>query len=271
MSKSYSFIGTSYLHSCEDQYHNSNNLRFEFQTNLIQAVSEKHPSNIIYNCSEGGHGITTYFKRLLTLLDRYDPDVFVFEIPNAQRILAHTDNEYGENYDIHFPVQIWHAGKPQNLDEKFRTVSASIIDDSQVLMEPNELNQYWTEHTNMPFHLGSKQWQGYVKVLSTFNDGEKSRFLDTIAQCEVINDFLVSKGKEVFWFSWKPNGLKIDSDKLTLFKPHSISEWKYEQDIGKVTNPEVARQHLKQFCYDDNHLHSKYMPKFAEYFDKIFK
>ena len=138
-------------------------------------------------------------------------------------------------------------------------------------MEPNELNQYWTEHTNMPFHLGPKQWQGYVKVLSTFNDGEKSRFLDTIAQCEVINDFLVSKGKEVFWFSWKPNGLKIDSDKLTLFKPHSISEWKYEQDIGKVTNPEVARQHLKQFCYDDNHLHSKHMPKFAEYFDKIFK
>ena len=165
---SYAFIGTSYLHSCEDENRDTeNNLRFEYKKNLVQAISSRNPDNTIYNCSESGHGITTYFKRILTLLDRYNPDTFVFEIPNAQRILTHTDNEYGENYDIHFPVQIWKSGEPQNLDEEFRKVSASLIDDSQVLMSSDELNKYWSKHTSMPFHLGDKQWQGYTKVLST--------------------------------------------------------------------------------------------------------
>jgi len=280
MNKSYTFIGTSYLNSCEDGYPsflfaNNSNSRFYHQTNLIQEVSKRNPNNTIYNCSEDGHGITTYFRRILTLLNRYNPDVFVFEIPNGQRMLAHTRNEYGENYDIHFPVQVLEAGLPQNLDEEFREVSASIIDDCQTLMTPDELNKYWSKHTNMPFHFGGKQWQGYTTILSNFDDGRKSRFSDVIAQCEIINDFLVSKNKEVYWFSWWPEVesqlTKVNSNKMTFLNPNYICQWKYEKDIGTLNSPEPWRQHLKQFCHDNSHLHSKYMPEFAEYFDQIFK
>ncbi len=264
--KSYAFIGTSYLEACEDGQ--EENPRFEYKTNLIQAVSKRNPSNTIYNCSESGHGITTYYKRILTLLDRYDPDVFVFEIPNGQRMLAHTDNEYGENYDLHFPVQVYEAGQPQNLDEEYRKVSAAIIDDCQVLMSSADLNKYWTKHTNMPFHLGDKQWQGYTRILSTFDDGNKSRHSDVLAQCQIIDNFLTSKSKKVHWFSWFPT---YSTSGLNTLNPDNISKWKYEKDVGTLNSPEPWRQHLKQFCYDNSHIHSRFMPEFATYFDKIFK
>tara|TARA_Y100001949_G_C15937310_1_gene308511 strand:- start:79 stop:948 length:870 start_codon:yes stop_codon:yes gene_type:complete len=289
MNKSYAFIGTSHLYACEygytwPQQNPPKNLRFEYQTNLIQSVSKRNANSTIYNCSEMGHGITTYFKRILTLMDRYNPDVFVFEIPNGPRMLAHTSNEYGENYDIHFPVQVWEAGHPQNLDEEFRKVSASIIDDRQMLMSSQRLNKYWTTHTNMVFNLGDKQWQGYTGILSNFQEGMKSRFSDTIAQCEIINEYLVSKGKEVYWFSWVIDGPQkeyIDSDKMTLLNYScDIMEWKYEKDVRVRSLPlqtpreekiKRVRQHYKHFCYDGSHLSSKYMPEFAEYFDEIFK
>ena len=289
MNQSYAFIGTSYLEACEESYtpnawrtdpalstDSTLTPRFEYKTNLIQAVSKRNPSNTIYNCSESGHGITTYYKRILTLLDRYDPDVFVFEIPNGQRMLAHTDNEYGENYDLHFPVQVYEAGQPQNLDEEYRRVSAAIIDDCQVLMSSHRLNKYWTTHTNMVFNLGDKQWQGYTRILSTLDDGMKSKFSDIVAQCEIINEFLVSKGKKVYWFSWfKDYRLEVNPDKITLLSPDNIQQWKFDKD-GQVS-PRVSRQqdlikkYYKQFSYDNSHLHSKYMPEFAEYFDQIFK
>jgi len=299
MTKSYTFIGTSYLYSCEEEFRTNlfnnrwpgtpkkSNLRFRHETNLIQEVSKRNPSNIIYNCSEEAHGIYTYFKRILTLLDRYDPDVFVIEIPDGERILAHTDNEYGENYNLHFPIQIWEAGLPQNLDELYRETDAARIDECQVLMEPEELNRYWTSHTNQPIHLGGKQWQGYKQVLSNLNTGRKSRMLDVIAQCEIINQFLINKGKEVYWFTWFPLGefvIELIPNRLRLLNPNDICQWKYKKDFGEIiykvdkpsipANPNLTqlRSYLTKFCYDKkSHLHSKYMPEFAEYFDEIFK
>ena len=301
MSKSYAFIGTSYLYACEDHYrsaifNDNNNPRFDYETNLIQAVSKRNPNNTIYNCSEDGHGIETYYKRILELLKRYDPDEFVIEIPQGERMLAHTNEEYLEHYDLYFPVQIWENGFPQNINEPFRKTSSARIDSCQVLMTQDELNKYWSKHTDMPFHLGEKQWQGYKRVLSNLNTGRVSRYSDVIAQCEIISGFLLSKGKKVHFFNWSPplpdwiasfwpNGNPpleqkwSPPTKLNLLNPNNIYRWTYERDLGEFKNYRLEHNHylkaieyFKKFTYDDNsHLKSKYMPEFAPYFDEIFK
>ena len=188
--KSYAFVGTSYLLACEPDYqstifNNNSNYRFVDQTNIVQAISKKNPDNTIYNCSESGVGIETYYKKILTLLDRYNPDNFVIEIPQGERILAHTSNKYAENYDLYFPVQIWEDGIPQNKDEPFRSGKESIptIDSFQTLMNLDDINDYWTKHTDMIFNFSEQMWRSYKQILVNLNSGRKSKYSDVIAQC----------------------------------------------------------------------------------------
>lgn len=294
--KSYAFIGTSYLSQCEDEFKSNlyvnswpgekrkSNPRFAFETNLVQAVSQRHPNNKIYNCSEPAQGIEPYFKRILELINRYDPDVFVLEIPEGERLSAHVNSDYHEHYERYFPVQEWVDGLPQNLYEEYREHATPVIDSFHANMSIEELNQYWTEKTGMSFNsLTEEQWRGYKQVLTNVNGGLKSKHSDVVAQCEFIDSFLrKTKGKQVYWFSWSPalmSSFRIPAS-LNMLKNNNMIQWEYEKSVVEFKSQEaknnppgaVMRRHFRQYCHDDyHHLHSKYMSKMAEFFDEAFK
>jgi hypothetical protein len=294
--KSYAFVGTSYLSQCEedfksDLYENSwpqgpapGNTRFKFETNIVQAVSQRHPNNKIYNCSEPGQGIEPYFKRVLELINRYDPDVFVLEVPEGERFSAHVNSDYHDHYELYFPVQEWVDGLPQNLYEKYREHPTPVIDSFQVNMNLEDLNHYWTKKTDMSFNsLTEEQWRGYKQVLTNVNGGLKSRHSDVIAQCEMINLYLTMKGKQVYWFFWCPAGKSLGFDiprSLTMLENNNILQWEYSRSVREIKaqeekeNPPSAllREHFQQYCHDNgHHLHSKYMAQMAGFFDEAFE
>ena len=286
MNKSFAFIGTSFLWQCEKDYRNPHitewTPRFGFETNIVQAVSERNPDHTIYNCSESGLGVEMYHKRAIELLDRYDPDVFVIEIPEGERVTTHTNNQYYSHYNMFFPVQEWKAGIPQNISEPFRDIPVPQIDSFMATMGTEELNYYWYTRTGFPFKLSETQWRGFRQVLAQMDNGKLARDSDVQAQCEMINWFLSkAKGKEVYWFYWTPPDIPNNTKNMLWLDRKSIAFWKYEQDHGRFKNPDTAKnppqnkieENLMTYGIekDDTHIHSKYMPDFAPYFDEIFK
>ena len=289
MSKSYAFVGTSYLAQCELDYTTDefetpeDSWRHIYQTNIVRELSKKHPDNTIYNCSEDGYGIELYHKRVLTLIDRYEPDVFVLEIPTGERYTLHTNNDYYQDYSLYFPVQEYKAGITQNLKEKSSPLRPGLLDSYQATLSPEELNNWWERHTGDQWLLSEKQWRGYKQVLTHTNNAIMSRQADVIAQAEMITSYLKHKGKKVYWFYWLTvNHFDTLHLALPLLDDRCMLQWAYEKHTGRTNtkfdspNPtddlEHWTSHFDTLSWDKRmHLHSKNMASASEYFDKIFK
>jgi len=290
MDKSYAFFGTSYLCQCEPEYVQDDYLIDKtnwrhvcYQTSIIRELSKRHPNNTFYNCSEDGQGIDQYPKRVLECLDRYNPDVFVFEIPCGERYTLYTNNDYYQNYDLFFPVIEYKAGIPHNLKERSSPIRPAVLDSFQATLSNQDLNEWWHRHTGDTWELSEKQWRGYKQVLTHTNNGVLSRHSDVMAQAQLITSHLESKGKEVYWFYWITlNHYDTLHLKLPMLSDKCILEWEYENHTGKTNtkfdslNPNDDLEHWSSYwntlCYDNNfHLHSQYMPRLSQYFDKVFK
>ena len=283
MNQSYAFVGTSYLDSCEDDFKATDfktddgtyvNHRYNWETNFIQAVSKRYPDKTIYNCSESGHGVDLYHRKVLELIKRYDPDTFVLEIPEGERYAIHTKDDYVKNYGLYFPVQIWKAGLPQNLDEPFRKHAVARIDSYQALESADHLNEYWSDKASTDFICSDANWRGYKQILSIAHDGVKSRHFDVLAQCIMINQYLISKGKRVYWFYWSYDDFRPKNElDMNMISKGDFRYWVYKETTN--TEPSTTQEchdYFKKYSHDNKtHLHSKYMPKFAGYFDEIFK
>ena len=272
---SVAFVGTSYLALCEEEFTDGQWLdpvsRFSSRTNMVRALSYRFPEHTLYNCSENAHGTDLYSKRIHELIERYDPDVFVIEITDGERYTLHFDDEYYHNYDLHFPVQIWENGNPQNLNEEHRDVATPVLDQGHAVL--NDLNKFWNDK-NVPAMFTEKEWNAYRRIVAQLRQGLKSRHSDLMAVYKLIDHYLKSKGKEVFWFKWlsDANTIEVPENFQCLQQNTSMVEWAYYLDNNKRTDSaKKYEDNFNKYCYDNGaHVHSQHLAKLSRYFDEIF-
>lgn len=280
------FIGTSYIVLCEPGYQDetfptvSDHGRYSSKMNIVRALSQRYPEHTLYNCSEGGHGPDLYAKRVHTLLDRYDPDVFVIEITDGERYTLHFNDEYYFNYDKHFPIQIWKGGSPQNKDEPFRYYDKPLLDTGHGFLSTSDLNDMWSEK-GVRADFTQNEWFAFKRLVSQLDKGVHARHSDNMAVYKLIDHYLKNKGKEVHWFRWHADShtVEIPNDLHVLRDDTPMIEWEYYRKFGKqppyrqqlITLGEKYENHFNTFCYDNgSHLKAEHMISFSEYFDPLF-